>query len=302
MEDPRLCEAVLAGGGVEDEQALVGSARDLALDHAPQLGHLAHQVRLRVQPPGRVDDRDIDPALLRQRVALTRYPPTPALAAVIDRFWAVRWKLPEGACHRQQVLTHPGANASVGHANAMPGAQAPGPVEARMYGVARVLTTRVLVGTDWTVAAMLRPGGLGAFVSGSAASLTDRVVSLGEAIGCDDPAVVTETTRTEAERARVAVLASALQRALAPARVPDAVRVTEVARLAETSREVRRLADLCAASGFEPRRLQRLFLRFAGVSPTWVIRRYRLLEAAESVREGEPVSQAQQATAHSRRA
>ena len=33
-----------------------------------------------------------------------------------------------------------------------------------------------------------------------------------------------------------------------------------------------------------------MFLRFAGVSPVWVIRRYRLLDAAEAVREGQQVS------------
>jgi AraC-like DNA-binding protein len=36
-----------------------------------------------------------------------------------------------------------------------------------------------------------------------------------------------------------------------------------------------------------------MFLQYAGVSPTWVLRRYRLLEAAESVREGKPVSWAE---------
>ena len=35
----------------------------------------------------------------------------------------------------------------------------------------------------------------------------------------------------------------------------------------------------------------------AGVSPTWVLRRYRLLEAAEAVREGEHVVWAEVASA-----
>ena len=54
-----------------------------------------------------------------------------------------------------------------------------------------------------------------------------------------------------------------------------------------------RLGDLCERAGTGPRTLQRKFLQYAGVSPTWVIRRYRLLEAAESVREGRPVSWAE---------
>src|SRR5450631_1558476 len=96
--------------------------------------------------PVEQDSRGIlDPWLLRQRVRLTRYPAGPALAGLVDRFWAVRWDLPPGTVHRQQLLTHPGANFSVGNVNARPGQQQAGPVEARLNGVARGLTTRLLV-------------------------------------------------------------------------------------------------------------------------------------------------------------
>ena len=49
------------------------------------------------------------------------------------------------------------------------------------------------------------------------------------------------------------------------------------------------MGDLAARAGVGARSLQRLFTRHAGVSPTWVLRRYRLLEAAEAVRDGEEV-------------
>ena len=240
------------------------------------------------------DSRGIlDPWLLRQRLQLTRYPAGPALDALVDRFWAVRWDLPPGVSHEQQVLTHPGANISVGHANALPGQSQPGPVEARLYGVARALSTRVLVGQGWTVAAMTRPGGLGAFISGSAADLTDQTVPLGQALGADEAALLAEVTAEPDEAARVAVLAAVLERAVDPQRRLPAAEVAGVARLAEEDRAVQRLGDLCERAGTGPRTLQRKFLLYAGVSPTWVIRRYRLLEAAESVREGRPVSWAE---------
>jgi AraC-like DNA-binding protein len=240
------------------------------------------------------DSRGIlDPWLLRQRVQLTRYPPPGALAGLVDRFWAVRWDLPPGTVHQQQVLTHPGANMSVGNANVTPAARQPGPVEARLNGVARGLATRVLVGQGWAVAALTRPGGLGAFISEPAAGFTDRVVPLGPAIGVDEAALVGQLLREPAEAARVEMLAAALEQAVDPERVAAAGQVAGAARLAEVNREVRRLADLCALAGFRPRTLQRMFLQYAGVSPTWVIRRYRLLEAAESVREGNRVSWAE---------
>ena len=244
------------------------------------------------------DSRGIlDPWLLRQRVQLTRYPAGPALDGLVDRFWAVRWDLPPGTVHRQQVLTHPGANASIGHASAAPGQGEPGPVEARLYGVARGLSTRVLAGRGWTVAALTRPGGLGAFITGSAAELTDRVVPLGQALGTDEAVLLRQVTAEPDEAARVALLAAALEQAVDPERREPALSVAEVARLAESDRTIRRLGDLCERSGLGQRTLQRMFLQYAGVSPTWVIRRYRLLEAAETVREGRPVSWAEIAAA-----
>lgn len=246
--------------------------------------------------PGTVeqDSRGIlDPWLLRQRVQLTRYPATPALSGLVDRFWAVRWKLPEGTAHRQQVLTHPGANLSVGNANASPGDTVAGPVEARLNGVARTVTTRVLVGEGWTVAAMTRPGGLGAFIAGSASDFTNRIVPLGAAVGVDEAALVARIAAEPEEAGRVGLLAGALEMAADPEQTGPAAQVAEVARLAETDRAIRRLGDLCRAAGVSQRTLQRMFTRCAGVSPTWVIRRYRLIEAAEAVREGQHVSWAQ---------
>ena len=58
-EESRLLQAVLAGGRVDDQQGLVRRARQALLDHAAHLGELLHQVRLRVQSAGRVDDHDV---------------------------------------------------------------------------------------------------------------------------------------------------------------------------------------------------------------------------------------------------
>ena len=245
--------------------------------------------------PVRTVDQDsrgiLDPWLLRRRVQLTRYPPGAQLDGLIDHFWAVRWDLPTGVQHRQQVLTHPSANLSVAHpdARAHPDPAASPEPEARLNGVARGLSERVLVGQGWAVAAMTTCGGLGAFTREPASRFTDRVVSLGEAIAVDESAVVREVVCQVDEPDRVASLRRALERAMLVDHVPVARRVADIARRAETDRALRQLDDLARAAGVGPRTLQRLFLRYAGVSPAWVLRRYRLLEAAEAVRSGERV-------------
>lgn len=244
------------------------------------------------------DSRGIlDPLLFRQRVSLTRYPVSAALAGLIDRFWAVRWDLPAEVVHRQQVLTHPGANLSVSHPDAQSSASAsPDEIlgggvgqrlEARLNGVATALSTRHLSGRGWAVAAMTTPGGLGAFVSGSVADLTDRIVAFDGVIDVDEAGLLHRLGGEPNEVARVEALASALEAALIPQRVATARQVAEVAQLAEADRSVRRLGDLSARTGVPSRTLQRLFAQYAGVSPTWVLRRYRLLDVAEAVRSGE---------------
>ena len=58
-EVPGLADAVLAGGGVEDQQDFVRGLRDLFAQHAMDLGQLLHQVLLGLQPAGRVDDANV---------------------------------------------------------------------------------------------------------------------------------------------------------------------------------------------------------------------------------------------------
>ena len=239
------------------------------------------------------DSRGIlDPWLLQQRIRLTRYSVGPDLAGLVDRFWAVRWDLPAATVHRQQVLTHPGANLSVGNAAIGGTETAPGPVEARLNGVTGTLATRFLGGRGWTVAAMTTPGGLGAFVT-KPARYNDRVVPLGEALGVDESMLVERVNAAPDEASRVGVLAEVLENLIAsadPNRVRRAREVAKVASLAESDRSVRRLSDLCGKAGMGSRSLQRMFMRYAGVSPTWVLRRYRLLDAAEEVRSGQRMS------------
>jgi hypothetical protein len=62
-EQLRLADAVLPGRGVDGHQRLVRSVGHLLGDHAPDLGELLHQVVLRVQAAGGVDDHHVGAAL-----------------------------------------------------------------------------------------------------------------------------------------------------------------------------------------------------------------------------------------------
>jgi AraC-like DNA-binding protein len=59
-------------------------------------------------------------------------------------------------------------------------------------------------------------------------------------------------------------------------RLPPSPDLAELVELVERHR----VEDVVERFGIAPRTLQRLFARYVGVSPKWVLRRYRLHEAA----------------------
>jgi transcriptional regulator GlxA family with amidase domain len=58
-----------------------------------------------------------------------------------------------------------------------------------------------------------------------------------------------------------------------------------VARILK-DREIKTVADLAKATNIEKRKLQRMFSEYVGVSPKWVIRRFRLHELVEALNSG----------------
>ena len=163
------------------------------------------------------------------------------------------------------------------------------PARGRAYGVKRNLDERRLVGRGWTVAAKTT-GGLGVLTDRPAHRLTDTEVVLDDALGVPG---TTDLVRAADAETRVDVLRGVLEAVLAtrdPHRVEQARQVSAVAGIVERDRGVLRLEQLASAAGVGPRTLQRMFSQHLGVSPSWVIRRWRIVEAADRAARGESVN------------
>lgn len=214
------------------------------------------------------------------RFAHTRYAPSAVLAPFVEHYWAVTWDLRGRAPQRMETLPHPSV-----HMIFEPNGRS------RIAGVARGKFVRMLEGKSGVFGVKFKPGGFHPFVSTPISSFTDRTVSLGDVFGADgvglDDALMAESDDTR----RVRVVETFLVgRELAP----DA----NVARVAEMVYAVARepgflkVEDLVACYGVNKRTLQRLFAKYVGVSPKWVIQRYRLHEAAAQLASGDPINHA----------
>lgn len=234
----------------------------------------------------------LDPGRMREHVQFRRIEPDGDLCDLVEWFWAVRWSLPEGEEFVQPVLAHPTANLSVGPASSR-GIDRDD-IEATAVGVTTSVDRRRLRGDGWNVAAKLRPGGLGAVLSTSATELTDRIVPLADVVPIDVGRLVSMmVARAGDVDAQVAELATALRSALQdvdPQRLQASRSAVDLGSMVEHDRAIRSVRALAGRSGFGVRSLQRLFAEHAGVSPLWMIRRYRLIEAADAARGGRPPS------------
>ncbi|MEZ5244607.1 MAG: helix-turn-helix transcriptional regulator [Acidimicrobiales bacterium] len=228
----------------------------------------------------------IDPAAMMRDVEFVRFPAGDVLSGLVDWFWSVEWNLSDDLTRDQQVLNHPAGNISIG---TLDDAGIPlDPAEGRVYGVMTGLSHRHLAGAGWTVAARTTVGGIGALLDVSARSMVDRQMSLDAALpDIGGSRLVAQVSAEPTSSSRVERLRDALECIVArrdPALVAEARSVAEIAAASETDRSIRRVEQLAGLAGVSVRTLQRLFDVHVGVSPSFVIRRWRIIEAAESAR------------------
>jgi AraC-like DNA-binding protein len=230
-----------------------------------------------VVQPAEQDSRGIvDPAAGLSRFSLDRHAPSEHVARFVGWYWVVSWDLPAGQTYPQHVLPHPVVNLVVE------------PDDALAVGVQRGQTTKRLAGRGRALGVMFRPGGFSPLAPGAMTRLTDRAAHLVDWLG---PAAARWADDVRAAPDQQTMVAAA-QRFLA-ARLPTAPHPCEPATaLVEqvvADPTLRRVDALAAHAGVSERTLQRLFAQHVGVSPKWVIRRYRIYEAAEAVAHGQDV-------------
>jgi AraC-like DNA-binding protein len=163
---------------------------------------------------------------------------------------------------------------------------------AEVMGVVRGTYQMQIEETGCVIGVKFRPGGFHPFVPRPSVELTDRVMPAENVFAASHTPRATwarELSDAIAEcrddpPEHAAIIATHLDGFLGarlPARDIAAEDVADLVALIAGSVDMRRVRDLVSASGRSERTLHRLFARYVGVSPAWVIRRYRLRAAAK---------------------
>lgn len=203
-----------------------------------------------------------------------RIGPARDLEHLVQHFWTVSWDLTGHGPAVRETLPHPVVHVVIGKD------------VSRVAGIAGGRFTRVLTGAGRVFGVKFRPGGFQPFARGPVSRLTGREVPLADVFGPAGTRLVRAVLAAGDDTpARIALCERFLRERL-PAPDPNVPLAASIVEHAEADRSVRKVEDLVAWSGLGTRALQRLFSRYVGVGPKWVIRRYRLHEALERLAEG----------------
>lgn len=137
--------------------------------------------------------------------------------------------------------------------------------------------------------AKFKPGGFYPFVQWPLSRLTDDSIGLRELFGVQGQALEKKILARRDEEELVEVAETFLCEQ-SPERDDTVELIGRVVDCIINNPEITRVDDVVSRLGLSKRTLQRIFERYVGVSPKWVIRRYRLHEAADRLAGGEAVN------------
>ena len=149
-------------------------------------------------------------------------------------------------------------------------------------GVGRERFTYVYRGEGRVFGVKFRPGAFLPFLGRPLADITDTVLPAEQLWGPAATALAGRMTCVRGADELVA-LVEAFLRERRPAPDPQVELVGRIVAALLHDRLISRVDDVTERFGISPRTLQRLFQRYVGVSPKWVLRRYRLHEAAAAL-------------------
>ena len=210
------------------------------------------------------------------KFSLSRFESGLELKPFVEHYWVVQYDLNKENSYKQTVLSYP--NIQLAFEQDADGRRA------LLYGIPHQPFVRELRGSGRVLGIKFRAGGFYPFWKQDISILTGATISASEIFGLS----AYSWTDDILDAGDDAAMASQAEIALAE-RLPDRDAQAELAAHivedVKNDRSIIKVEQLSMHSGLSIRQLQRFFRKYVGVTPKWVIKRFRLQEAAERLEQ-----------------
>lgn len=218
----------------------------------------------------------LNPRIGKKKFQASLRPPTHDLAFFVEHYWMVKWDLRGQEPYISETLPHPCVHLVIEQD------------QSRIVGVVKGKFSYLLENQGQVFGIKFKPGAFYPFIHAPVSQFTDSTISFGKALGIESKPLEDAILSQEDEDKKVE-LAENFLRARIPEQDENVERISQIIDCIIADPEITRVDDVVSRLNFNKRMLQRLFRLYVGVSPKWVIKRYRLHEAAERLDKGESV-------------
>ncbi|WP_274654488.1 helix-turn-helix domain-containing protein [Paenibacillus humicola] len=218
---------------------------------------------------------------MNDHFTLTLYSASGELDDYVEHYWIVNWDLRGREPYLSENLPHPSV-----HLVVEPGV-------CRVVGIVKEKFSFELSGRGFVFGVKFRPGAFYPLTGVPVRSFTGRSIAAVEVFGPETAEWEAAVRAAESDSARIALAERFLRGRLPRERDETAGLVRTIVDVVAADRTIATVDAAAQRFRLSTRMLQRMFGKYVGISPKWVIGRYRLLEAADRLAEGQSVDWAQ---------
>jgi AraC-like DNA-binding protein len=214
------------------------------------------------------------------RFTHSRRAPAGELIPFIAHYWMISWDLTGCEPHIAESLPHPNVHMVFGEG------------DVTIHGVQTHKFVRTLEGRSGVFGVKFKPGGFRPFFGSAVSQLADRSIAAESVFGPELHRLAKALLSELPEQEKIDA-ANAFLLARRPGVNDSVLLADELVMRILTDPEIKTVDDLARESATGKRTLQRIFSEYVGVSPKWVIRRYRMHELIEKLNWNEEVDWAE---------
>lgn len=206
---------------------------------------------------------------------LRRYFPDVSLTGLVEQFWFVSWDLPKGLTHTQENLPDPNFHLIMKQS------------VLKIIGPVRKKYSFCMEGQGQIIGVKFSVGALSKLLNNDLSQHIDKEILAQEIFGKETIDKLYGLIGIDTDELCVNILQSALLPYSNNTYSPCLLKTKELISKIQNCHSITTVEKLSLKSSIPVRTIQRYFKKYVGLTPKWLIRKYRLRHALESLEAGQ---------------
>ena len=198
--------------------------------------------------------------------------PSSDLSFFVQHYWIVKWDLTDRDPHIAQTLPHPNVHLIFEKG------------KTKISGIHTAKFTRILEGQGEVFGVKFKSGGFFPFLKSPVSEISNKVIDFEPVFGFLPDQLETELLNQSDKSEKIKLVEEFLRHYL-PVRDELVPYLADIVETINSDNSLLKVEDVCKKFSVNKRKLERLFSQYVGATPKWVIKRYRLHEALDQLKE-----------------